>query len=82
MKKILANMLALAGGAWTGLCGTLLMGLLLSLAQDPFGLSPNSASFYGPQMAAVAALTMVGVVMLWAGLRLMKNAATLPADPR
>jgi hypothetical protein len=77
MKKVLANVLALVGGAWTGLCGTLLMGLLWSVAEDPYGLSSNSAGFYAPQMAAVAALLCVGVGLLWAGLRLMKSTASV-----
>jgi hypothetical protein len=65
MKKVLADVMALVGGIWTGLCGTLLMGLLLSLAQDP--------EFYAPQAACVALLTGIGVLLLWAGLRSMKS---------
>jgi hypothetical protein len=76
MKNILANVIALVGGAWTGLCGTLLTGLLWSVAEDPFGLSPTGNSFYAPQIASVAALLAVGIGLLWAGLRLMKSSAT------
>jgi hypothetical protein len=73
MKKILANVLALVGGVWTGLCGTLLMGLLWSVAADPYGLTAAGRGYYAPQLAGTASLLSVGLVLLWAGLRIMKN---------
>jgi hypothetical protein len=73
MKKILANVLALVGGAWTGMSGVLLMGLLLSVASDPYGLSVSGTSYYAPQMAGTAALLAVGLALLWTGLRTMKS---------
>lgn len=75
--RLLANILALVGGAWAGISGILLLGLLWIVAEDPSGLFMASrTSLYAVQTACVAALLMgMGVVLSWAGLRLTKSAA-------
>ncbi len=73
MRKMAANVLTILGGIWTALAGVLLLGTLLSMG------SGDQVALTDPNQPAVVALgwltafVLIGVSMLWGGLRMMSQ---------